>query len=78
MQNTGGVTTLQETGGRRPRVLLAASGSVAAIKLPELARLLADFAEVQLLLTEAARKFVTEAEFPPEVLPIHGAPITKP
>lgn len=63
----------QAAGGRRPRILLAASGSVAAIKLPELARLLAEFADVRLLLTAAARKFVAEADFPPVVLPIYVA-----
>lgn len=65
-------TSLQVVNVAQPRVLLAASGSVAAIKLPELARLLAEFADVRLLMTEAARKFVSEADFPPEVLPIYG------
>lgn len=72
-QPEGGVTVPRGGGGRRPQVLLAASGSVAAIKLPELARLLAEFADVRLLLTAAARKFVSEADFPPEVLPLYGA-----
>lgn len=49
---------------------MGASGSVAAIKVVELAHLLAEFADVKLVLTKAARHFVQE-----DILPfaIHGA-----
>ena len=53
---------------RRPRILLGASGSVAAIKVAELADLLAEFAEVKLVLTKAARHFVTQEDLPFEIL----------
>ena len=53
----------------RHRVLLGASGSVAAIKVVELAYLLADFAEVKLVLTKAARHFIQQDGLP---FVIHG------
>ena len=59
--------------GRRPRVLLAASGSVATIKLAEIAAGLVRFADVRVLLTAAARHFVSEDALPPAVLPVYGA-----
>ena len=49
---------------RRPRVLLGASGSVAAIKVTELAHLLTEFADVKLVLTSAARHFVQQSDLP--------------
>ena len=49
--------------------MLGASGSVAAIKVVELAHLLAEFAEVQLVLTKAARNFVQQEDVP---FRIHG------
>ena len=54
---------------RRRRVLLGASGSVAAIKVVELASLLAEFAEVKLVLTKAARHFIQQDGLP---FVIHG------
>ncbi len=63
----------QQTSGRPPRVLLAASGSVAAIKLPEIAAMLVHFAEVRVLLTAAARHFVKDEMLPAAVLPVYGA-----
>lgn len=54
---------------RRPRILLGASGSVAAIKVVELAYLLAEFAEVKLVLTKAARHFVQQDDLP---FTVHG------
>ena len=62
-----------ETSDRLPRVLLAASGSVAAIKLPEVAAALVCLAEVRVLLTAAARHFVTDDMLPMAVLPVYGA-----
>lgn len=58
------------TACRRHRVLLGASGSVAAIKVVELAHLLAEFAEVKMVLTKAARHFVQHDGLP---FAIHGA-----
>ncbi|KAF0683423.1 Aste57867_24547 [Aphanomyces stellatus] len=46
---------------RRPRVLLAASGSVATVKIPELAMKLAEVADVQVVLTKAASFFMEKA-----------------
>ena len=57
----------------RPRVLLAASGSVAAIKLPEVAAGLMQLADVRVLMTAAARHFVPDAALPAAVLPVYGA-----
>lgn len=47
---------------RRPRVLLGASGSVAAVKLPALALQLSEFADVRLVLTKSADFFLAQAE----------------
>ncbi|KAL3160492.1 hypothetical protein ABBQ32_010803 [Trebouxia sp. C0010 RCD-2024] len=58
---------------RRPRILLGGSGSVAAIKVVELAYLLAEFAEVKLVLTKAARHFVQHDDLP---FTIHGVACT--
>ena len=57
----------------RPRILLAASGSVAAIKLPEIAAGLVRFADVRVLLTVAARHFVSDELLPAAALPVYGA-----
>ncbi|KDO31764.1 hypothetical protein SPRG_03684 [Saprolegnia parasitica CBS 223.65] len=46
---------------RRPRVLVAASGSVATIKVPELVVKLAEYAEVQVVLTKSANFFLPKA-----------------
>ena len=54
-------------------MLLAASGSVAAIKLPEIAAALVLFADVRVLLTAAARHFVSDGQLPTAVLPVYGA-----
>jgi hypothetical protein len=59
-------------GLKRPKVLLGVSGSVAAIKVVELAHLLAAFAEVKIVATKAARHFIQEDELPAAVQPIHG------
>src|SRR5579859_5545627 len=44
----------------KPKILLGVSGSVAAYKAVELARLLRKFAEVQVILTEAGSRLVPE------------------
>uniref|UniRef100_K3WBB5 Flavoprotein domain-containing protein n=1 Tax=Globisporangium ultimum (strain ATCC 200006 / CBS 805.95 / DAOM BR144) TaxID=431595 RepID=K3WBB5_GLOUD len=43
---------------RKPRILLCASGSVATVKVPELALKLAEFAEVKLVVTKAGDFFL--------------------
>ncbi len=65
-------TASASQGSRGPRVLLGASGSVAAIKIMELAHLLAAFAEVKIVATKAARHFIQEDELPAAVRPLHG------
>ncbi len=60
--------------GRRPRVLLGATGSVAAITVAELAGKLADFADVRVVTTAAAQRFFSEASLPPGCRPLLGAP----
>jgi phosphopantothenoylcysteine decarboxylase len=64
----------------RPHILLGVTGSVATIKAAEVCRLLCEHGEVRLIATEAARHFLTEADLPPEVLPVLGVsiPILKP
>ncbi|KAL7691208.1 putative flavoprotein [Plasmopara halstedii] len=47
---------------RRPRVLLCASGSVAAVKIPEIANRLTGMAEVCVVLTKSADFFLKRAK----------------
>ena len=49
---------------RRPRVLLAVSGSVAAIKFEALCRSVAEWADVHAVATASALHFIDEASFP--------------
>lgn len=49
---------------RRPRVLLAASGSVAAIKFEGLCRCVAEWADVRAVATASALHFIDRASFP--------------
>ena len=58
------------TGPRRPRILLGVSGSVATIKLTQLAHLLLEFADVHIISTKSARHFFNEAELPPDCGPV--------
>ena len=60
---------------RRPRVLLGVSGSVAAIKVPLIADLLARFAEVQIITTDAARKLIPPEFLAATAISIRGAMI---
>ena len=48
--------------GRRPRVLLGATGSVATVKVPKLALALAEVADVRVVVTEKAKTFLAKAE----------------
>ncbi|CAL4952175.1 unnamed protein product [Urochloa decumbens] len=52
---------------RRPRVLLAASGSVAAIKFEGLCRSVAEWADVRAVATASALHFIDRASFPAAV-----------
>ncbi|GBF90347.1 phosphopantothenoylcysteine decarboxylase [Raphidocelis subcapitata] len=56
----------QQPRPRRPRVLLGLSGSVATIKAPLLCRCLCEFADVRVIATAAARRFVGEGQLPPQ------------
>lgn len=56
------VSNAAEHENYRPRVLVAASGSVAAVKVPELCCKLNEFAEVQLVYTAAAVHFIGVSE----------------
>ncbi|BDA50101.1 Phosphopantothenoylcysteine decarboxylase [Coccomyxa sp. Obi] len=57
---------------RRPRILLGVSGSVAAIKVPILAKLLAEVADVQIITTDASRKMLREEDLCALNLPVKG------
>mmetsp|Transcript_29312 Transcript_29312/g.95534 ORF Transcript_29312/g.95534 Transcript_29312/m.95534 type:complete len:203 (+) Transcript_29312:346-954(+) len=62
--------------GRRPRVLLGVSGSVAAVKATSLLEALREFADVKVVATQAARHFLPggsgDAGGDSEVLPLLG------
>lgn len=60
------------TPARRPRVLLAVTGSVATIKLPILARLLLDFCDVRVIATRSARYFFADDQLPDAARPALG------
>ncbi|CAM9249029.1 unnamed protein product [Ectocarpus sp. 4 AP-2014] len=49
-------------GRTRPRILLCVSGSVAVVKVPQLAAMLTEFAEVKILVTEASKHFMDRSE----------------
>ncbi|CAM9753422.1 unnamed protein product [Ectocarpus sp. 6 AP-2014] len=49
-------------GRTRPRILLCVSGSVAVVKVPQLAAMLAEFAEVKILVTQASKHFMDRSE----------------
>ena len=57
---------------RRPRVLLGATGSVAAIKLGQLASALLEFADVRVVATAGACHFFEESALPAAALPVLG------
>ncbi|KAI4976388.1 hypothetical protein ZWY2020_049995 [Hordeum vulgare] len=52
----------------RPRVLLAASGSVAAIKFESLCRIFSEWAEVRAVVTKSALHFVDRSSLPSDVV----------
>eukprot|EP00270_Netrium_digitus_P005460 TRINITY_DN17230_c0_g1_i1.p1 TRINITY_DN17230_c0_g1~~TRINITY_DN17230_c0_g1_i1.p1 ORF type:complete len:277 (-),score=51.95 TRINITY_DN17230_c0_g1_i1:44-874(-) len=55
---------------RRPHILLASSGSVAAIKFPIIARSFSDWADVRAICTQSALRFVDCKAMPMDV-PLH-------
>ncbi|PNW77132.1 hypothetical protein CHLRE_10g423450v5 [Chlamydomonas reinhardtii] len=57
---------------RRPQILLAATGSVASIKVATLCRLLLEIGDVKLIVTSSAKHFINEDELPDAVKPILG------
>ena len=59
--------------GTRPHVLLGVTGSVAAIKVPELVAKLLRFADVRIVATPSARHFFTQEQLPAECGPLLGA-----
>lgn len=52
----------------KPRVLLAASGSVAAIKFESLCRIFSEWAEVRAVATKSALHFVDRSSLPSDVI----------
>lgn len=62
----------QEECARRPKILLGVSGSVAAIKVPILAKLLAEVADVQMIATDASRKLLSDEDLCTLNIPVKG------
>lgn len=56
------------SGSRKPRILLAASGSVAAIKFGNLCSCFSDWADVKAVVTQAALHFIDRASLPNNVI----------
>ncbi|KAJ9559579.1 hypothetical protein OSB04_004739 [Centaurea solstitialis] len=56
------------TAPRKPRILLAASGSVAAIKFGTLCSCFSDWAEVKAVATQAALHFIDRTSLPKDVI----------
>ncbi|KAJ8752059.1 hypothetical protein K2173_001086 [Erythroxylum novogranatense] len=55
-------------GARRPRILLAASGSVAAIKFGNLCHCFSEWAEVRAVVTKASLFFIDRTSLPRDVI----------
>ena len=55
-------------------MLLGVSGSVAAIKVPIIAKLLSEFCEVIVIATDASRKLLQVEQLESMHLPVKGAP----
>jgi phosphopantothenoylcysteine decarboxylase len=55
---------------RRPRVLLAVSGSVATVKCAAIAELLLRFGDVRVITTSAARHFLAQEDLPTGAVPL--------
>lgn len=55
-------------GPPKPRILLAASGSVAAIKFGNLCRCFSEWAEVRAVVTQASLHFIDRESFPKDII----------
>ncbi len=53
-------------------MLLGVSGSVAAIRVPILAKLLAQFADVQIIVTDASRNMLNDEDLSALNVPVKG------
>ena len=67
---TAAAATQPPPTSRRPRVLLALTGSVASLKAPELASALAAWADVRTIATESALHFFAPSDLPPAAQPV--------
>lgn len=65
---TSEMKPVQNNAPRRPRILLAASGSVAAIKFANLCRSFTEWAEVKAVATKASLPFIDKASLPEDVI----------
>ncbi|KAJ0026029.1 hypothetical protein Pint_07224 [Pistacia integerrima] len=61
-------TIQMNAGPRKPRILLAASGSVAAIKFGNLCHSFSEWAEVRAVATKSSLHFIDRASLPKEVI----------
>lgn len=59
-------------------MLLGVSGSVAAIKVPIIAKLLSEFCDVIVIATDASRKLLAFEQLEAMHLPVKGAPLFSP
>ncbi|OMO75133.1 Flavoprotein [Corchorus olitorius] len=66
-QNAGREIVKVNPSSRKPRILLAASGSVAAIKFGNLCHCFSEWAEVKAVATKAALHFIDRASLPKDV-----------
>ncbi|KAI3711286.1 hypothetical protein L2E82_41263 [Cichorium intybus] len=55
-------------GSRRPQILLAASGTVAAIKFGNLCSCFSDWADVRAVVTQVALNFIDRASLPKDLI----------
>lgn len=66
--NAGRELPQVHTAPRKPRILLAASGSVAAIKFGNLCSCFSEWAEVRAVVTKASLHFIDRASLPKDVI----------
>lgn len=62
-----GETMAVDAAPRRPRILLAASGSVAAVKFANLCHCFSEWADVRAVATNASLHFIDRASIPKDV-----------
>ncbi|XP_054799062.1 probable phosphopantothenoylcysteine decarboxylase [Prosopis cineraria] len=66
--NSGGSVLVNAGGLRKPRILLAASGSVAAIKFANLSHCFSEWGEVKGVATRASLHFIDRTAIPKDVI----------